>query len=195
MLPTDFASSSWESSCVQIIPKTIQAGVNFCATAWRSEYSGAAWVMTLMLRGAQVHDLVSERDGARHVWSVPATDTAGWTAGDYAYTIRATDGTNVHEVESGRVRVTPDLAAAAAGFDGRSQNRIALEAIEAVIAKRASLDQERYRINNRELYRTPVADLIRLRAHYVALVSKEEASRNGKSLFGRQVKVVMRGMR
>lgn len=151
--------------------------------------------MTLMLRGAQVHDLQSERDGARHVWSVPASDTGAWTAGDYAYTIRATDGTNVHEVESGRVRITPDLATAEAGFDGRSANRIALEAIEAVIAKRASLDQERYRINNRELYRTPVADLIKLRAHYVALVSKEEASRKGRSLFGRQVKVVMRGMR
>lgn len=179
---------------MQIVPKTIQAGVNFSATAWRSEFSGAAWGMTLMLRGPQVHDLPADRDGARHVWSVPASDTSDWRAGDYAYTIRASDGENVHEVESGRVRITPDLAKAAAGFDGRSQNRIALDAIESVIAKRATLDQERYRINNRELYRTPIADLIRLRSHYAALVAREEAASKGRSPFGRQVKIVMRGL-
>lgn len=150
--------------------------------------------MTLLMRGPQVQDLPSERDGARHVWDVAGSDTAAWQAGEYAYTIRATDGTNVHEVESGRVRITPDLAAAPAGYDGRSQNRIALDAIEAVIAQRATVDQERYRINNRELYRTPIGDLIKLRAHYVALLAREESSRTGRSLFGRQVKIVMRGM-
>src|SRR5690606_10716299 len=104
------------------------------------------------------------------------------------------DGANVYAVESGRVRITPDLAQAAAGFDGRSQNRIALDAIDAVLARRATLDQERYRINNRELYRTPIEDLIRLRSYYATLVAREEATRKGVSPFGRQVKVVMRGM-
>lgn len=179
-----------------IIPKTIAAGVDFTATAWCAEFSGTAWSMVLMLRGPAAIDLPAERDGARHTWSVPASETSGWAPGDYAYSIRATDGEKVREVESGRVRVRPDIAAAAAGYDGRSQNRIALEAIEAVLARRATVDQERYRINTgngeRELYRTPIAELIRLRNHYARLVAQEEAA--GSRRGWRQVKVVMRGL-
>lgn len=149
--------------------------------------------MTLMLRGPQAIDLQANRDGARHVWSVPADVTSAWQPGEYAYAIRARSGANAYDVESGRVRIMPDLAAAPVGYDGRSPNRIALDAIEAVLAKRATMDQERYRINNRELYRTPIADLIKLRAHYARLVAQEEAAARGRPLFGRQVKVVMRG--
>jgi hypothetical protein len=67
--------------------------------------------------------------------------------------------------------------------------RKTLTALEAVIEGRASLDQERYRINNRELYRTPMETLIRLRNHTVLklLVSRRKLS--GKSLFGRVVRV------
>ena len=41
-----------------------------------------------------------------------------------------------------------------------------LEAIEAVIEKRASIDQERYKINNRELWRTPIPELLVMRDRY-----------------------------
>ncbi|MEG2431803.1 MAG: hypothetical protein RSB25_09135, partial [Acinetobacter sp.] len=58
-----------------------------------------------------------------------------------------------------------------------------------VIEGRASLDQERYRINNRELYRTPMETLIRLRNQYRAEVGREQAKASGKSLFGRVVRV------
>jgi hypothetical protein len=146
-----------------------------------------------MLRGPAALDLLAAREGARHVWRVSAAETSQWIAGEYAYTIRATNDADVLEVEAGRVRILPDLARVAMGFDGRSLNRIALDNIEAVLAKRATLDQERYRINNRELYRTPIAELLRLRGHYVQQVAREDAKRRGKSLFGRQIKVVMKG--
>jgi hypothetical protein len=57
--------------------------------------------------------------------------------------------------------------------------------LEAVIEGRASLDQERYRINNRELYRTPMETLIKLRNQYRAEVSRERAKASGKSLLVR----------
>jgi len=176
-----------------IIPYTITAGVNFCATAWRAQFSAAEWTLVLMLRGPAVIDLTAARDGARHVWSVGAAETAAWSPGEYSYAIRAATGRDVLEVESGRVRVLPNLALVTAGFDGRTPNRVALDNIEAVLAKRATLDQERYRINNRELYRTPIGELIRLRGHYTQQVAREEAKRKGQSLFGRQIKVVMKG--
>jgi len=149
--------------------------------------------MTLIMRGPESLDLPADRDGARHVWNVAATVTKAWSPGDYSYSLRATDGTEVLELESGRVQIKPDLAAVEAGYDGRSDNRKALEAIEAVLAKRATLDQERYRINNRELYRTGITELIRLRNYYKRLVVREEGIGRGRDRFMKQVKVVMRG--
>lgn len=177
-----------------ILPSTIGAGVNFSACAWRAQFSGADWALTLLLRGPAVIDLTANRDGARHVWDIAGGLTKDWTPGEYAYAIRATNGEDIVEVESGRVRIVPDLAAMPAGDDGRSPNRIALDAIEAVIAKRATQGQERYRINNRELYRTPIVDLLKLRAHYLERVAREQAQAQGRALFGQQVKVVMRPM-
>ncbi len=180
----------------EIVPKTIAAGVNFIATAWRSEFSGADWTMVLMLRGPASIDLEADRDAARHVWGVPAATTAAWPPGVYAYQVRATNSEgDAVAVESGMRTIARDFSATPAGTDVRSPNRIALDAIEAVIAKRASLDQERYRINNRELYRTSIADLIRLRAHYVELCAREDAKARGRKLFGQQVKIVMGGVR
>ena len=63
-----------------------------------------------------------------------------------------------------------------------------LDAIEAVIENRATLDQERYRINDRELWRTPVTELIKLRQRYRAEVQAEknaERIRNGTGIGGR----------
>lgn len=179
---------------VQIIPDKIKAGVDFTARACVPAYPAGTWSMTLMLRGVSVIDLSAVADGVTHVFSAPASTTTAWASGLYWYAIRATDGVATVEVESGNVEITPDLATAEAGFDGRSHARTVLEAIEAVIEKRATLDQERYRINQRELYRTPIADLLKLRDRYKAEVAREDAKARGQSLFGRQVKVVMRPM-
>ncbi len=169
----------------EIIPKTIAAGVNFSASAWRNEYSGGEWAMILLLRGPSVIDVPATRDGSRHVWDVPALDTSAWAPGLYSYTIRATDGDAVHEVESRSVRITPDIAAATAGYDGRSENRKALDAIQAVLAKRATMDQRRYRIRSgdgeRELERMSVDELLKLQAHFQQKVNDE--SPGGRSRF------------
>lgn len=171
-----------------IIPPTINAGFNFSATTWDRQYSGIEWTLQLNLRGPTRVDIDAVRDGARHVFSAPGAETAAWQPGAYAFTVRATNGSDVHLIEQGSVRIIPDIAAEAAGHDGRSDNQRALEAIEAVIANRASLDQQSYKINNRELVRMSVADLLRLRAHYVHLVGRERAKATGRSSFGRQVK-------
>lgn len=174
-----------------IIPTKINAGFSFTASAWLREYSGAEWRLQLNLRGPVAVDVDSERIGARHGFDVAASVTSAWPAGRYSYTVRATDGDAVHLVESGSVEVRPDIAAAGAGHDGRSQNRRTLDAICAVIEKRASLDQQSYKINNRELSRMTVADLLKLRSHYAELVRVEDARAAGKSRWGRQVKFRM----
>lgn len=83
-------------------------------------------------------------------------------------------------VEEGQVRILEDLVSAAPGFDGRSHAEKVLEAIEAVIEGRASLDQSQYTINNRSLTRTPVADLLKLRNTYRAEVRAQRMAKRGR---------------
>lgn len=145
--------------------------------------------MAVHLRGPKSVNLAATPNGTVHQFAATAAETGAWTAGEYWYSVRATRGDDVVELETGTFRVLPDITAAGDGYDGRSQAEIALAAIDAVLAKRATLDQERYRINNRELYRTPIADLLKLRGYYAAQVKRENACKAGRSKFGRQVLV------
>lgn len=171
------------------LPKKIGAGLTFDRLISLADYPAPTWEVTVLLRGAAVIDLVAVAEGTCHRITATAVETADWTPGNYWYSIRATDGTELIEVEQGELIIVPDLASAEAGYSGNSEAQIALIAIDAVLSKRASLDQERYRINNRELYRTPISDLIKLRAYYANLVRQEKAAACGKSLFGATVRV------
>lgn len=154
------------------IPKTIKAGVNFSASVVLPAYD-SGWEVLLYLRGPSSVDLTAAQNGSEFTFSAPASVTANWTAGGYLYSVRATNGADVVELESCQLTVLPDMTALPPGTDTRTENQKVLEAIEAVIAKRATMDQERYRINNRELYRTPIGDLLKLKNHYKQLVSDE----------------------
>lgn len=171
------------------LPEKIGAGLTFDRLLTLTAYPAGEWAVSVLLRGLSAIDLVAVAEGSQHRLRADAATTADWAPGDYWFTIRATRGTDVVEVEQGQLVITPDVAAAGAGFDGRTQAQIALAAIEAVLAKRATMDQERYRINNRELYRTAIADLIKLRDMYRREVRLERSAACGKSLFGQTVRV------
>ena len=79
----------------------------------------------------------------------------------------------ISEIASGVMEVTPDIAALPAGTDVRTPNKRILDAINAVIEQRANHDQQSYKINNRELVRTPLTDLLKFKAKYALLVRRE----------------------
>lgn len=172
-----------------ILPDKIGAGLTFDRLVTLTAYPATEWTLTVALRGPSSINMTATAEGTQHRLHAAAGTTAGWVPGTYWFTARATRGDDVVEVDSGQLEITPDLASAAEGFDGQTHAERTLAAIEAVIEKRASLDQERYRINNRELYRTPIADLLKLRDLYRAEVRREKAARCGKSLFGATVRV------
>lgn len=147
--------------------------------------------MSAVLRGAGSINLTAQAEGAAHRFLAQATETADWASGDYWYSIRATDGTDVIEVESGQITIKPDLASITEPHDGRNHVQRMLDAIEAVLEKRATIDQERYRINNRELYRTPIGELLKLRDRYRAELAR---MRRGAGLFDQTVRVRFRGV-
>lgn len=174
------------------IPGKIGAGLTFDALLTLTAFPAPEWSVTLHLRGPEAINLAATADGSQHRLHADAATTADWSAGEYWFTLRATRGAEVSEVEQGQLTIAPDVAALTEPYDGRSQAQIALEAIDAVLAKRATLDQERYRINNRELYRTPIADLLKLRSYYAEQVKREKAAACGRNPFGATVRVRLR---
>lgn len=176
-----------------ILPPNIAAGVTFERCVTLADYPAPDWVLTAHLRGPDAIDLTAAADGAGHKFTEDAATTSTWAAGVYQYVIRATNGADVRQVEAGQLDILADLVAVDAGTDLRSHARRVLDAIEAVLEKRATLDQERYVIEGqngrRELWRTPVADLLKLRDTYRAEVRREDAAARGKSLWGPAVRV------
>lgn len=146
----------------------------------------------MIMRGPQSIDVPAVDDGNGQVLRVNATETAGWLPGVYWYSLRATRGTDVKAMESGQITILPDLASAGDGYTATTHAQRTLAAIEAVIERRATNDQERYRINNRELWRTPLADLLKLRDVYRLEVQRELAAERGKNPFGRKIRVSLR---
>ncbi|RQQ37071.1 hypothetical protein [Burkholderia stagnalis] len=170
-------------------PTSIRAGVTFDHTFRLNQYEAPAWALSVLLRGPKAINISSvAADNGAHEAQAAATTTATWPAGEYIYSVRVTSGDTVLEVASGLVTVEADLAAMPDGGDARSHAQRTLDALEAVIEKRATRDQERYTINNRELWRTPIGDLLKLRDYYRAELRRMKATQRG-SLFGCQVRV------
>lgn len=175
-----------------ILPDKIGAGLTFSKLVTLTAYPAPVWVLSVILRGPGVINMTAIAEGSQHRLTASADVTENWVPGLYSYSARVTNGTDTHEIESGQLVVEADLASATAGHDSRSHAQRTLEAIEAVIEKRASMDQESYRINNRELNRTPISDLLKLRDLYRAEVRREQAAARGQNLFGATVRVRLR---
>lgn len=163
--------------------------MNFAATLVLPDFDASAWAVSAIMRGPGQINLNATGSGTQHAFSVNAGATSSWAPGEYWVSIRATKGADVVEVALLQLSVTPNLASVTTPYDGRSQNQIALDAINAVLAKRATRDQERYTIHNRELWRTPIPDLLKLRAFYTVQVRRERNAAKGVSGFGRQIAV------
>lgn len=121
--------------------------------------------------------------GTEHTVEVASATTAGYTPGTYAwqlYVTRTSDSQR-KSIASGTWSVIANLSASTA--DPRSHVKKVLDAIEATIEGRASIDQMSYSIQGRTLSRTPLADLLKLRDDYKSEYAAElnnERRKHGK---------------
>lgn len=174
------------------IPSKIGAGVTFSATIDAPHYPAPDWELRLIARGPSQINLLARPDGENHVLEAAASLTATWQPGNYSFVLRAMLGDDVYQVDAGDFSITPDLATVGEGHDPRAHAQKVLEAIEAVIESRATIDQQSYMIGNRSLQRTPISDLLKLRDKYRAEVAAKKATNKGKGgAFGRTIKVRM----
>jgi hypothetical protein len=163
---------------MQDIPASLRAGDTW---AWRDSYpdykANEGWALSYVLVNVATKiDLPSggiSADGADFAITVAAATTNGYAPGIYSLVARVTRSGEVHTVRSSTLQVTPNLTAAT---DTRSHARKVLEAIEAVLERRATLDQENYTIGTRSLARTPIPELILLRDKYRREAYAEKAA-------------------
>ncbi len=114
----------------------------------------------------------TEADSTYYI-EVGSSTTASYETGDYiweAYITRSADSERIM-VDSGRTEITTNLANTSA--DLRSHAKIVLDAIEAVIENRASMDQSSMSIAGRSLSRMSIDELMTFRDRYKAEYLKE----------------------
>lgn len=141
------------------------------------------WTLTYRLvprsGSAAVIEFNASASGDDYAIAVAAGATAQWAAGEYSWAAYVSKSGARHTVEDGTITIRPDPGAIPAGTDTRSHAQIVLDAIEAVIERRATKDQEEYRIGDRMLKHTPLAELRAMREEYRREVAAETRKRLG----------------
>lgn len=161
---------------MEAIPPRIIAGSTTTCRLSCGYSPQEGWALSLALRGAgDAQTVEGTADGDAFVVDLP-TNLA---AGRWWWQIKVTDGNSTYMPESGELLVEANLFDQEGTYDGRSEAAIALDNINAVLANKATQDQQSYTIKGRSLTRYTMADLLKLRAFYVAKVRREK----GKSGF------------
>lgn len=159
---------------MSLLPQKLYTGFPFDLTLEQGEYKASqGFTVKVILRGPQNTELTATAvsDSAYTVSVTAPVD------GVYLYTVLAESLTARHLIDTGRIEFLPDPTAVAEGSDLRSHAERTLAAIEAVLEKRATSDQQSYSIAGRSITKIPLTELISLRDKYRA----EVATARGKT--------------
>jgi len=158
-------------------PSCFVAGETPIWTKYLPDYlSTEGWSLKYFFQGPEKFEVegVAQTDGSFLL--SPSLDTsAKIPPGNYYYQAWATNDTEKHVVKTGSLEVKTDLSQSESGaaYDGRSKARQIIDAIDAMVEGKATLDQQEYMIGNRSLKRIPIPDLILLREKYAQIYARE----------------------
>ena len=166
-------------------PAELRAGDTWKWTRTLADYPASAWTLKYRFKSPTAgFEITASASGDDYSITVTAATTAAYAAGTYTWIAWVEGGTSEkYTVDTGVVTIDADYRSgtATAGLDDRSHARKTLAAIESWIESRNPGVAE-YEIAGRRMKYIPVADLLKLRQHYKAEVSAEEAAeaiRNG----------------
>ncbi len=112
--------------------------------------------------------------------------TAEWAAGFYEWQAWATfEGGRVAVISRGNFKLEDALGIG----DRRSTAQRNIEAIQTMLEGNAGEGVRRYRINNRELERYSVSELLQLLSYWKAELKREERAEAGRSTLGPRIAV------
>lgn len=157
-----------------IIPSKIVAGdtLNFCRSL--SDYPAADGyqISYKLVNAADVVEFSgADQAGGEWLFDIKPATTKDWQTGKFTWYEIATKGADRFTLANGQTEIKPDPTAA---HDTRSYAQKMLDAIEAMLEKKATKDQQNYAINGRSLTRYSIEDLIALRDKFRAEVTQEK---------------------
>jgi hypothetical protein len=158
-----------------IEPASVVAGDSI---AWRitlPDYpASAGWVLSyVLINAAGKISITSAADGDDHLVSIAAATSAAYASGDYTWQSAVTLGADRYTLSRGSIKIRPNLAAQAAGFEARSTARKALDDLRAALVTwLASNGQvQEYEIAGRKMKYASAADI----QSRIAIVEREVA--------------------
>jgi hypothetical protein len=143
----------------------------------------AATAVVIKLGGPETKSITAQAHGSE--WTA-STSTSAWAPGFYEWQAWAS-------YEDGRTSViwrgNFKLEDALGIGDRRSTAQRNIEAIQTMLEGNAGEGVRRYRINNRELERYSVAELLQLLSYWKAELKREERAEAGRSTLGPRIAV------
>jgi len=159
-----------------MVMKPIQAGDTF-SIKFSGNYDPFIYTPKLLLNnGVNKYEKVGSGD---FIINIPASETATYPPGEYAYSIVLFTSDERITVESGFTHVIADLVAT--GANTKNKFRIIVDAIDASVLGVATTAQKQTAINGRSIERFSPDELIVLRDKYLKLARIEERTVQGKS--------------
>lgn len=155
-------------------PSKVYAGDSLSWTLVQPDYPASdGWILTVYFAvgTAEPVPVAATASGTDHLLTVPPDTTSGWAAGTCHWTARVAKAGETHTVDQGLFQVLPDPTVAA---DRRTHAEKCLAAITAVLEDRMGDPIVEYEIDGTKAKKLPHAELIKLRAHYLAVVRRQK---------------------
>lgn len=174
----------------ETVPASFIAGETLKWQKTFADYPASEWELTYQFRSANggefgTFNATATANGDTFEITVDSADTENLLSGTFYFRAFVEKDGEKYAVDQGEIKCAAKFDDESA-FDGRSQAKRILDAIDALIEGTASLNQKRYQINNRELERYDLSELIALRTHYANLVAREQQAerlKSGKGFF------------
>jgi hypothetical protein len=171
-------------------PNSLLAGANKSWSRSLDDFpASAGWALRyhLVMAGHQI-TIDSTPDDDIHKVTLVAADTASWNPGRYQYQAWVSLGADAHMVEAGAIEIKANFASQTTGYDGRTHAEKVLDALEAMIEGKASLDQQSYSVGGRSITRLTPAELVDWRKEYQREVNIQRR-KMGPRKISRSIKV------
>ena len=106
--------------------------------------------------------------------TITSAQSAQLVPGVFYFQAYVTNGTDRKTIGNGQITIKPNLDKQAPGYDGRTQAKIDLDAVNAEISARVSGGMTvEYTIGNRSLKKEPMAALITIQSRLKTIVARE----------------------
>ena len=116
----------------------------------------------------------STASGANHSFTVTAVTTSQWLPGKYHGSASVSDGTQKFTVWNGLIEIKPDASQLLGNYDVRSNAKVCLDNINAVLQGKATRDVLSSTIAGQSIQRMSFAELLQAKTYYEAVVTQEK---------------------